>query len=143
VWNRKIVFWLCWSYSFIKTYVMTNMIAHLECRMHKKNFIKWERKEWVNHVCLMSTVVMKHIQDMKTYLSTSTLQRIINLCSLKTQKVVWIMMVIEEWSTRAWSRWTIHQKRAIESLDVEVPDIMEKGKWMFESKISIMPWRVI
>jgi hypothetical protein len=33
--------------------------------------------------------------------STSTLQRIINTSSLKTQRVVWIMMVIEEGSTKA------------------------------------------
>jgi hypothetical protein len=25
----------------------------------------------------------------------------------------------------------MHQRRASESLDVEVPDVIEKGKWMF------------
>jgi hypothetical protein len=30
----------------------------------------------------------------------------------------------------------MHQRRASETLDVEVPDVMEKGKWMFESKVS-------
>jgi hypothetical protein len=45
-----------------------------------------------------------------------------------TQNVVWIMMVIEEGSIRAWSRWTIHQKRARRRLGVEVPAVMEKGQ---------------
>jgi hypothetical protein len=30
----------------------------------------------------------------------------------------------------------MHQRRASESLDIEVPDVMEKDKWMFESEIS-------
>jgi hypothetical protein len=30
----------------------------------------------------------------------------------------------------------MHRRRASESLDVEVPDMMEKGKWMFESEVS-------
>jgi hypothetical protein len=30
----------------------------------------------------------------------------------------------------------MHQRRASRSLDVEVPDVMEKGKWMFESEVS-------
>jgi hypothetical protein len=50
-------------------------------------------------------------------------------------------MVIEEGSTRDWPQWTIHQRRASRSLNIEVSDVMEKGKWMFECKISIMPWR--
>jgi hypothetical protein len=29
-----------------------------------------------------------------------------------------------------------HQRIASESLGVEVPDVMEKGKWMFESEVS-------
>jgi hypothetical protein len=49
------------------------------------------------------------------------LMMIINISTLKTQRVVWIMMVIEEGSIRAWSWWTIHQRRASGSLDVEVP----------------------
>jgi hypothetical protein len=99
VWNRKNVLWLCWSYSFIKTYVMANMIAHIECHMDKKNAIKWERRQWIDHMCLMSIGVIKYIQGMKTHSSTSTLQGIINVSSLKTQRVLWIMMVIEEGST--------------------------------------------
>jgi hypothetical protein len=31
------------------------------------------------------------------------------------------------------------QRRASESLGVEVPDVMEKGKWMFESEVSSYP----
>jgi hypothetical protein len=30
----------------------------------------------------------------------------------------------------------MHQRRASESLSVEVPDVMVKGKWMFESEVS-------
>jgi hypothetical protein len=30
----------------------------------------------------------------------------------------------------------MHWRRANESLGVEVPDVMEKGKWMFESEVS-------
>jgi hypothetical protein len=117
------------------------MIAHLEYHKDKKNFIKWERREWIDDVCLMSIVVTKYIQDMKTYSSTSTFQRIINMSSLKTHRVVWIMIVIKEGPTRAWLRWTIHQRRACGRLGGEVPNVMEKGKYMVESKTSIMTWK--
>jgi hypothetical protein len=30
----------------------------------------------------------------------------------------------------------MHQRIASESLDVEVPDVMEKGKWIFKSEES-------
>jgi hypothetical protein len=30
----------------------------------------------------------------------------------------------------------MHQRRASESLGVEVPDVMKKGKWMFKSEVS-------
>jgi hypothetical protein len=30
----------------------------------------------------------------------------------------------------------MHRRRASESLGVEVPDEMEKGKWMFEFEVS-------
>jgi hypothetical protein len=40
-------------------------------------------------------------------------------------------MVVEEGLTRTWPRWTMHQRRTSQSLGVEEPDIMEKGKWMF------------
>jgi hypothetical protein len=40
-------------------------------------------------------------------------------------------MVVEEGLTRTWSRWTMHQRRASESLSVEEPYVMEKDKWMF------------
>jgi hypothetical protein len=30
----------------------------------------------------------------------------------------------------------MHQRRASGSRGVEVPDVMEKGKWMFESEVS-------
>jgi hypothetical protein len=58
----------------------------------------------------------------------------INVCSLKT-RVVWIMMVIEEGSTRAWTRWTIHQWRASGKLGVDVPYVMEKRQvdiWVWD-----------
>jgi hypothetical protein len=52
---------------------MDNMIAHLECHKDKTHF-----KE------------------------ENELIIIINVSSLKTQSVVWIIMVIEEGSIRAW-----------------------------------------
>jgi hypothetical protein len=36
--------------------------------------------------------------------------------------------------TRTWPRWTMHQRRASRSLSVEVLDVMEKGKWMFNPR---------
>jgi hypothetical protein len=45
-------------------------------------------------------------------------------------------MVVEEGLTRTWPRLTMHRRRANGSLDVEVLDVMEKGKWMFESEVS-------
>jgi hypothetical protein len=53
---------------------MENMIAHLECHKDKKNF-KAENELII----------------------------VINVSSLKIQSVVWIMMLIEEGSTKAWS----------------------------------------
>jgi hypothetical protein len=46
------------------------------------------------------------------------------------------MMVVEEGLKRTWLPRTIHQRRASGDLGVEVPDVMEKGKWMFESEVS-------
>jgi hypothetical protein len=36
----------------------------------------------------------------------------------------------------------MHQRSAGGRLDIEVPDVMEKSKWMIESDVSIKPWRV-
>jgi hypothetical protein len=52
----------------------------------------------------------------------------------KTWSDVWDMMIVEEWLIRIYPRWTMHQRIASESLDVEVPDMMEKGKWIFNLK---------
>jgi hypothetical protein len=45
-------------------------------------------------------------------------------------------MVVEERLTRTWPRRTMHRRRASRSLGVEVPDVMEKGKWIFEFEVS-------
>jgi hypothetical protein len=37
-------------------------------------------------------------------------------------------MVVEEGLIRTWPRWTMHQRRASESLSVEEPYEIEKGK---------------
>jgi hypothetical protein len=49
----------------------------------------------------------------------------------KIWSVVWDKMIVEEGLTRIWSRWTVHQRRASESLGVEVPYVIENGKWIF------------
>jgi hypothetical protein len=38
----------------------------------------------------------------------------------------------------------MHRRRASGSLGVEVPGVMEKGKWMFESEVSpcLTPYRL-
>jgi hypothetical protein len=46
------------------------------------------------------------------------------------------MMVVEEGLTRIWPRGTIYQRRVSGSLGIKVLDVMEKGKWMFESEVS-------
>jgi hypothetical protein len=43
-------------------------------------------------------------------------------------------MVVEEGLIRTWSRWTMQRRRARESLGVEEPYVMEKGKWMFNPR---------
>jgi hypothetical protein len=48
------------------------------------------------HVYSCYETYLRHEDDS----STSTLQRIINVSALKTQRVVWIMMVIEKGSTK-------------------------------------------
>jgi hypothetical protein len=47
---------------------------------------------------------------------------------------VWDKIVLEEWLTRTWPRWTMHQRRASMTLSVEEPYMMEKGKWMFSPR---------
>jgi hypothetical protein len=43
-------------------------------------------------------------------------------------------MVVEEGLIRTWPRWTMHRRRASESLDVKKPYVMENGKWMFNPR---------
>jgi hypothetical protein len=43
-------------------------------------------------------------------------------------------MVVEKGLIRTSPRWTMHQKRASESLGVEKPHVMEKGEWMFNPR---------
>jgi hypothetical protein len=43
-------------------------------------------------------------------------------------------MVVEEGLIRTCPRYTMHRRRASGSLDVEKPYVMEKGKWMFNSR---------
>jgi hypothetical protein len=43
-------------------------------------------------------------------------------------------MIVDEGLTRTWPRWTMHQRRASGNLGVEEPYVMEKDKWMFNSR---------
>jgi hypothetical protein len=43
-------------------------------------------------------------------------------------------IVVEEGLTWTWSWWTMHRRRASESLNVEEPYMMEKGKCMFNPR---------
>jgi hypothetical protein len=52
----------------------------------------------------------------------------------KTWNDVWDKMVVEEELTRTYPWWSMHQRIASGSLGVEVPDVMEKGKWMFNQR---------
>jgi hypothetical protein len=52
----------------------------------------------------------------------------------KIWSVVWDKMVVEEGLTRTWPQWTMHWRRASGSLGAEVPDMMDKGKWMFNPR---------
>ena len=61
-------------------------------------------------------------------------RRVSRMSLWKTWSNVWDMMVVEEGLTRTWPRWTMHRRRASGSLGVEVPDVMEKGKWMFNPR---------
>jgi hypothetical protein len=36
----------------------------------------------------------------------------------------------------------MHQRKASRRLDVEVPNVIQKDKWMFESDVSSYIWRV-
>jgi hypothetical protein len=47
-------------------------------------------------------------------------------------------MVVEEGLTRTWPRWTTHQRRASESLGIEEPYVMEKGKWIFNPRNQVV-----
>jgi hypothetical protein len=49
----------------------------------------------------------------------------------KTWSVVWDKMVVEEGLIRTWPWWTMHQRRASESLGIEEPYVMKKDKWIF------------
>jgi hypothetical protein len=39
-------------------------------------------------------------------------------------------MVVEKGLTRTWLRWTMHQRRASESLIFQEHYVMKKGKWI-------------
>ncbi len=45
----------------------------------------------------------------------------------KTWSDEWDMMVVEEGLTRTWPWWTMHRRRASESLGIEVPNVMERS----------------
>jgi hypothetical protein len=52
----------------------------------------------------------------------------------KTWSDAWDKIIIEEGLIRTWSRWTIHQRRASRSLGIKEPNVIEKGKWIFNSR---------
>jgi hypothetical protein len=43
-------------------------------------------------------------------------------------------MIVEERLIRTWPQWTMYQRRASESVGVEEPYVMERGKWMFNPR---------
>jgi hypothetical protein len=67
-------------------------------------------------------------QQDKCQHSCSTWRRVSIVCLWKTRRDVWVMKVVEEELTRTWLWWTMHQRRASERLDIEIPDVTEKGK---------------
>jgi hypothetical protein len=72
---------------------------------------------------------------MNIYVSNLIIRRSFSrICLWKTWSDVWAMMVVEEGLAKTWPRWTMHQRRANRSLDIEIPDVMEKGKWMFNPR---------
>jgi hypothetical protein len=63
---------------FILQDICYGYVTHLCMPYDKKNVINRERRKRIDHLCLMSIATIRYIQDMKTYSSISTLQRITN-----------------------------------------------------------------
>jgi hypothetical protein len=63
-----------------------------------------------------------------------TRRRFSRMSLWKTWSNVWDIMVVEQGLIRTSSWWTMHQRRASGSLGIEVPDVTEKGKWMFNPR---------
>jgi hypothetical protein len=69
---------------------------------------------------------------MNIYRSNLIIRRsFLRLSIRKTWSDVWDMMVVEELLTMTWPQWNMYRRRASGSLSIEVLDVMEKGKWMF------------
>jgi hypothetical protein len=107
---------------------------------NKKN--TWSRRKWIltwfNTCGLLITkkeLIKCYFKVMDIYGSNLIIRRrFLRMGLWKIWSDVWDMLLVEEGLTRTWSWRTKHQRRVSESLDIEVPDVMEKGKWMFNPR---------
>jgi hypothetical protein len=58
-------------------------------------------------------------------------RRFLKMSIWKTWSDVRDKMVVEKRLTRNWSWWTMYRRRVSGSIGVEIPDVMENDKWMF------------
>jgi hypothetical protein len=97
---------------------------------------------------LSNGYLLKQLDHMKKIIIDDLIQqtrrRVSRMSLWNTWSDVWDMMVLEEGLTRTWPRWTMHRRRPSGSLHVEVPDVMEKGKWMFNlrNQASLEEWHI-
>jgi hypothetical protein len=52
----------------------------------------------------------------------------------KTWSDVWGIMVVQKGLAKTWPQWAMHRKWASGGLGIEIPDVMEKGKWIFNPR---------
>jgi hypothetical protein len=123
------VLWQYWLHIFV--YYITRRISSRE-----------KEEQIIDHLYLISIATLKYIRGMQMNSSTSTSRRATNVRLWKIWRDMWIMMVVEEWLTRTWLWWIMHRRSASERCGIKVPYVMEKGKWIFESEVSIKSWRV-
>jgi hypothetical protein len=118
---------------------MANLL-HILNGIWQEEFYQEKKEQRIDHLYFMSITFLEYIQDMKTQSLTSTfifnMKKSFKSVLMEDTKECWVMMLVEEGLTMNCLLWTIHQRRASEWFDIEIPNVMEKGKWVFKFEVS-------
>jgi hypothetical protein len=141
--SLRVQLWSKWNYminiwcqlidsSILNSLCQAKQEKHMNNKKRNINLVQhlWlaHNQERIDQVLLLSIGYLWKQLDHK--------KKIFKMSLWKTWSNVWDMMIVEEWLTRTWPRWIMHRRRVSGGLNIEVPDVMEKVKWMFESEVS-------